>query len=135
MIIIRMFCYEVKNYKNFIRQDRSENYCKEALRFIETQVEDITNKDIEIEGNKLIIKKNYGDVNIIEKRANSEKKYKIVIKYYKYKESTWGTNVIVENIEDFSIYENKNIIHVIIEIENGVKFERCMELSGIKKDL
>lgn len=135
MIIIRMFFYEVKNYKNFIRQDRSENYSEEALRFIETEVEDVRNKDIKIQGNKLIIKKNNRDISIIEKESNSKKKYKITIKYYKYRNSTWTPDTIVENIEDFIVYKNKNIIYVTIEIENGVKFERCMELNGIKKAL
>ncbi len=135
MIITRMFCYEVKNYKNFIIQDRKENYSKEALRFIETHVEDVRNEYIEIEGNKLIIKKNYGEVNIIEKKSNSNKKYNMVIDYYNHKESTKGTNIIVYDIEDFIVYKNKNIIYVTIEIENGVKFERCMELNGIKKAL
>lgn len=135
MIIIKMFFCEVKNYKNFIRQDRSENYSKEALRFIETQVEDVTNKDIKIEGKKLTIKKKNGDINIIEKKPNSNKKYKIIINYYKNINSTWTPDIIVENIEDFIIYRNKNIIYVTIEIENGVKFERCMELNGIKKAL
>lgn len=135
MIITRMFCYEVKNYKNFIIQDRKENYSKEALRFIETHVEDVRNEYIEIEGNKLIIKKNYGEVNIIEKKFNSNKKYNMVIDYYNHKESTKGTNIIVYDIKDFIVYKNKNIIYVTIEIENGVKFERCMELNGIKKAL
>lgn len=135
MIITRMFCYEVKSYKNFIIQDRKENYSKEALRFIETHVEDVRNEYIEIEGNKLIIKKNYGEVNIIEKKSNSNKKYNMVIDYYNHKESTKGTNIIVYDIKDFIVYKNKNIIYVTIEIENGVKFERCMELNGIKKAL
>lgn len=130
-----MFFYEVKNYKNFIMQDRKEDYSKEALRFIETHVEDVRNEYVEIEGNKLTIKKNYEEDIIIEKKTNSKKKYNIAINYYNHKKSTEGTNIIVYDIEDFTVYKNKNIIYVTIEIENGVKFEKCIELNGIKKAL
>ncbi|MCY6354060.1 prepilin-type N-terminal cleavage/methylation domain-containing protein [Clostridium sp. ZS2-4] len=135
LIITRMFFYEFKNYKKFIIQDRNESYAKEALRFIETQVENIINKDIEIEGKKLTIKKNNGDVSIIEKKTNSNKKHKIIINYYKHINSTWKPDTIVENVQDFSIYRNKNVIYVTIETENGVKFERCIEIKEIKKGL
>ncbi|MCY6370331.1 type II secretion system protein [Clostridium ganghwense] len=135
LVMTNMVFREVKNYKSVIREDRYENYSQEALRFIETEVKDVRNKAIRIENSKLIIEKVNGDTNTIEKRSMSQNKCKIIIDYFKYINSTYKPVSIVEDIKDFTIYKNKNIIYVTIKTNNGEIFERCIGLKERKEDI
>ncbi|MCY6483741.1 prepilin-type N-terminal cleavage/methylation domain-containing protein [Clostridium aestuarii] len=121
-------------YKKAIKQDREKNYCTEALRFIETQIEDKDNKDISVNHGELVIKKNTSDKeNIIKKIKLYKKADKLQITYYKKDNFKLNTNTIINNIEQFDVYRDKNVIYVGIESESGKKYERCFGIKVGKK--
>ncbi|MCY6960470.1 type II secretion system protein [Clostridium brassicae] len=124
--ITSMLFGQISLYKHFVEKDKCENYSKEALRFIQTQVQDIKNSEVEIDENKLIVRKENGDMNMIYKVPMKNNKNKIIIEYYKKIQSVKKKVSIIENIEDFKIYRNKNVIFFSIENRDGEKYEKCI---------
>lgn len=131
--ITSMLFSQISLYKHFIKKDKYENYSKEALRFIETQVQDIKNSEVEIDENKLIVRKENGDINKIYKVTMKNNKSKIIIEYYKKIKSVKKKVSVIENIEDFKIYRNKNVIFLSIENKDGEKYDKCIGIRERKK--
>lgn len=133
LIGISLFSYSIKSYKEAVIKDRDEVYSKEALRFIEGEINDVKNKLIRVEGNQLILKKLTGDKYTIKIAKVSESKSKIVITYDKVigKDTT---DIILEGIADFKLKSDKNLIYVFIYTSNGEEYKRCFGTSKLEKD-
>lgn len=141
-IISTLFIFETdiltrvtKNYKKIIIEDRQESYCREALRFIEMEIHDIGNKNIKIEKDTLILKKSNGNKNRIKLMRKSNGKSKIIIIYDNNKTNRQTEDTIVENIKDFKIIEDRNLIFISIKSREGRKYERCFGIEKNKRDL
>jgi prepilin-type N-terminal cleavage/methylation domain-containing protein len=57
LIEINMLSTQAIKYKKFIKADREESYCREALRFIEGEVYALDNKSVKVNEDTIIIKK------------------------------------------------------------------------------
>ncbi|QGU95137.1 prepilin-type N-terminal cleavage/methylation domain-containing protein [Clostridium bovifaecis] len=128
---VNMLSRQASKYKNFIKSDREESYCREALRFIEGEIYDLNNKSIRVTGDTLVIKKANGDENTIREMRKFNGRLKIVITYNKVKNSSRVTDTIVEDIGDFQVKEKENLMFISINTLGGKEYERCF---GIGKD-
>lgn len=128
---VSMLSRQALKYKRFIKNDREESYCREALRFIEGELYALNNKSITVNGDTLVIKKVSGDENTIKGMRKYNGRLKIVITYNKIKNSSKVTDTIVEDIEGFQIKERENLIFISINTSEGKEYERCF---GIEKD-
>lgn len=135
LIGIQLLSRNVWKYKNTITLVREESYAREALRFIEGEFYDVNNKLIKVEVDKLIIEKNNGDRNTIKSIKKSNGSFKVVNSYYKLKGNTTTTDTVVEDIKNFLVKNNENLVYVSIYTMHGEKFERCFGTRNIKKDL
>ena len=132
LIGISLFSHSIKSYKEAVSKDREEVYSKEALRFIEGEINDVKNKFIRVEGNQLILRKLTGDKYTIKASKVSESKSKIVIIYDKVIGRD-TTDIILEGIADFKVKSDKNLIYINIYTHNGEEYERCFGTNKLEK--
>lgn len=133
LVEIKLFSQHVQVYKSFIRNNREEVYSREALRFIETEVYDLSNKVIRVYNDKIIFEKNGGDKNTIKVNYKYNGYYRVVISYYKVVSGKTTTNTIIEDIKTFNIQSKKNLIYISIYTINGEKYERCLGSKKVVK--
>lgn len=134
LIDINMLSTQAIKYKKFIKADREESYCREALRFIEGEVYALDNKSVKVNEDTLIIKKLNGDENIIKALKNYNGKFKIVITYNKVKNISKVTDTIIEDVAAFKITLKENLIFISINTLEGENYERCFGI-GKKEDI
>jgi len=135
LIEIKIFSQEVYTFKEFIKLNRNEIYSREALRFIEGEVNDSNNKFIKVYNDKIIFEKNNGDKNTLKLNKQTNGNNKIVISYYKALTSKITTNTIVDDIKDLNINCEINLVYLSIYTLNGEKYERCFGSKKIVKAL
>lgn len=140
-IVMNSFFNHVKLYKLFVSKDKQENYAKEALRFMEAEINDIQNVEVIFLENRIIIRKareNGGSVyteNTIYAPDTKNDRKKIVMLYKPKDTSKTNVQTIVDNIKDFKIYKDENVVYLCIENRNGEKYEKCVGIREVKKDL
>lgn len=120
------------NFEKFISEDRENSYCMEALRFIEGEINALDNKKVLISNNEITILKNNDDKNTIKCVKQSNGKLKVVMVYDPINKVRNTSVAIVENVDEFKIEENKNIIFVSICTDGGKKYERCFGIEEEK---
>lgn len=140
-IVMNSFFNHVKLYKLFVSKDKQENYAKEALRFMEAEINDIQNVEVIFLENRIIIRKArengssvYTENTIYAPDTKNDRK-KIVMLYKPKDTSKTNVQTIVDNIKDFKIYKDENVVYLCIENRNGEKYEKCVGIREVKKDL
>lgn len=135
LIEIKIFSQEVYTFKEFIKSNRNEVYSREALRFIEGEINDFNNKTIKVYDDKILFEKINGDKNTLKLYKMTNGNNKIVISYYKALTSKITTNTVVDDIKDLNISYNANLVYLSIFTLNGEKYERCFGSKKIVKAL
>jgi len=135
LIEIQIFSKEVYTFKDFIKSNRNEVYSKEALRFIEGEINDFNNKTIKVYDDKILFEKYNGDKNTLKLYKMTNGNNKIVISYYKALTSKITTNTVVDDIKDLNISYKANLMYLSIYTLNGEKYERCLGSKKIVKAL
>ena len=135
LIEIQIFSKEVYTFKDFIKSNRNEVYSKEALRFIEGEINDFNNKTIKVYDDKILFEKYNGDKNTLKLYKMTNGNNKIVISYYKALTSKITTNTVVDDIKDLNISYKTNLVYLSIYTLTGEKYERCLGSKKIVKAL
>lgn len=118
-LLMLIFSYSSKNFKEEIFENRNTYYLNEALNYIEDQINK-GKKNIMVRGNKIYLTYENANKKIIERRRE-----KLIIRH---RGDPDTTNNILTGIKDFIITENKNIMYVKITMKDGRKKERCFVL-------
>lgn len=125
LIQVSFLSNSIMRYNRSILKDRQEVSSMEALRFIESEIQDLKNNTIIVKENQLILKKYGGDKNTIKILKKSNGQWKIVIEYYKVLSMKITTDTILEGNISFNAINDNNLIYITIYTLNGDKYERC----------
>lgn len=125
LIEIQIFSQEVYTFKEFIKSNRNEVYSREALRFIEGEINDSNNKIIKVYNDKILFEKTNGDKDTLKLYKQTNGNNKIVISYYKALTSKTTTNTVLDDIKDLNISFKVNLVYLSVYTLSGEKYERC----------
>lgn len=108
-------------YKKEVLSSREDFYIREALLYIEEQIENDTQYVVAQNDTIELVRTDGIHTDFISK-SNANK---LVIIYKQYN-SYLSTNDIMKGVSDFQVNVNNKIIIITIKGENGEVFERCL---------
>jgi len=116
-VIVSAFVSFSKIYKNTSQYSKSNVNTKEALFFIEKEIEEYGSRAL-IKDNTLYIHKNAYTKNKVGRNANTL--------YYYYQEGNKGytSQPLLYDVTLFEVKEKENLIYVKLKIKDGKEFER-----------
>lgn len=117
-VIISTFVSFSKIYKDVSQYSKSNVSTKEALFFIEKEIEEYGSKAV-IKDNTLYIYKNAYLKNKVIKSSNTL--------YYYYQDGNNGyrPQPLLYDVTLFEVKEKENLLYVKLKIKDGKEFERC----------
>jgi prepilin-type N-terminal cleavage/methylation domain len=128
---VKVLTLSIVDFKGIAEDTKEEFYVDEAYRFIEQECK-MDTKTVEVIGNKIKLERFSFDnpsrhpIDYIEKSGSN-----LLIRYTAYGLNL-GTNVILRNIQDFSISRDNNLLYIKIKKDSERCYELCIGFSNLK---